>query len=122
MALVACNASALNRLNMSAMETAPEKPIPDADKAFHTYGLEWTPTNLTFSVDNQVYYSVTKDPSYDFRRWPYDQRYHLVVNLALGGSWAGDEKAAYPPYGVDDSKLPSSLQLQSIKYFPFVQK
>jgi len=94
--------------------------IPDADTAFHTYGLEWTPTNLTFSVDNQVYYTVSKDPSWDFKRWPYDQRYHLVVNLALGGNWAGQDSRTYPPYGIDDSKLPSSLQLQSIKYYPYV--
>jgi len=96
--------------------------VPDADTAFHTYGLEWTPTNLTFSVDNQVYYTVSKDPSWDFKRWPYDQRYHLVVNLALGGNWAGQETQAYPPYGIDDSKLPSSLQLQSITYYPYVPK
>lgn len=96
--------------------------IPDADTAFHTYGLEWTPTNLTFSVDNQVYYTVSKDPSWDFKRWPYDQRYHVIVNLALGGNWAGQDKQAYPPYGIDDSKLPSSLQLQSVTYYPYVPR
>jgi beta-glucanase (GH16 family) len=96
--------------------------VPDADSAFHTYGLEWTPTNLTFSVDNQVYYTVNKAESSDFKTWPYDQKYHLIVNLALGGNWAGLEKDAFPPEGIDDSKLPTSLQLKSIKYFPYVQK
>lgn len=95
--------------------------IPDASTAFHTYGLDWTPTNLTFTVDGKPYYSVDKGPNDDYKRWPYDQKYHLIINLALGGSWAGRETKAYPPDGVDKNSLPAQLQIKSINYFPLAQ-
>ncbi|HEY8992421.1 MAG TPA: glycoside hydrolase family 16 protein [Candidatus Microsaccharimonas sp.] len=96
--------------------------VPDADTQFHTYGLEWSPTNLTFSVDGQVFYTLNKEAGYDFKKWPYDQKYYLILNLAEGGSWAGRDTKTFPPDGVDTSKLPSSFDVKSVKYFPYVQK
>lgn len=92
--------------------------VPDASTAFHTYGMEWTPTNITYTVDGKTYYSVDKKDSYDYRQWPYDQKYYLIVNLALGGSWAGRDVKDFPPDGVDTSKLPQQMSIKSIKYFP----
>jgi beta-glucanase (GH16 family) len=96
--------------------------VPDADTQFHTYGLEWSPTNLTFTVDGQVFYTLNKEAGYDFKKWPYDQKYYLIMKLAEGGSWAGRDTKSFPPDGVDASKLPSSFDIKSVKYFPYVQK
>lgn len=96
------------------------KVVPDADTVLHTYGLEWTPTNLTFLIDGQTYYSVDKRDYYDFHQWPYDQKYHLIMNLAMGGSWAGSQTDLYPGDGIDKSILPASFEIASVKYYPFV--
>jgi len=92
--------------------------IPDMPDTFHTYGLAWTPQTLEFSVDGKVFYHVEKQPSDDYTRWPYDQPYHLILNLALGGSWAGREKDKFPPDGINKSILPAQMAIESINYFP----
>lgn len=94
------------------------KDVPTYNTEFHTYGLEWTPDTLSFSVDGEVYFSIAKKPHYDYKQWPYDQAYYLIANLAMGGSWASGAKDIYPPYGIDDRALPTSLQLRKIAYFP----
>jgi beta-glucanase (GH16 family) len=94
--------------------------IPDNFVKFHHYGIEWTPTNLTFTVDGKIYYSVNKKDSYDFQQWPYDQKYNLIINLALGGNWAGRDVKKFPGDGIDKSALPARFEIKSIAYYEYV--
>ncbi len=96
--------------------------VADSDTAFHDYGVEWTPTNLTFTIDGQAYYSYTKKAGADYTSWPFDQPYYLIFNLALGGSWGGTAKAQFPGDGVDKSALPATLKIQSVRYYPYIGK
>ena len=84
---------------------------------YNSYELDWTPTSLTFSVNGQAYYTYTKKAGANWKSWPYNQPFYLVVNLALGGSWAGNNKNY--PQGIDSSSLPASLNVQSIDYYPY---
>lgn len=94
--------------------------LSDNDRVFHDYEVDWTPTNLTFSVDGKAYFSISKKAGADYRSWPYDQPFYLIVNLALGGSWGGTDTAQFPGDGVDKSILPASLKVQNITYYPYV--
>jgi hypothetical protein len=94
--------------------------IADNASVFHDYGLEWTPTQLTFTVDGNPFYSITKLPNATFESWPYDQRFHLIINLAVGGNWAGQDRAHFPIDGVDPSALPATLKIQSITYYRYI--
>jgi len=94
--------------------------VPDNFTKFHHYGIEWTPTNLTFTVDDEVYYSVDKKDSYDFQQWPYDQKYNLIINLALGGIWAGRDVKNFPGDGIDKSVLPAQFEIKSVAYYEYV--
>jgi len=96
--------------------------VPDNDAVFHNYEVSWTPTNITFSVDDKPFFSIDKKPGADYRSWPYDQRFYLIVNLALGGSWGGKDRADFPADGIDQSALPAALQVQSINYYPYTGK
>ena len=56
---------------------------------FHTFGLVWTPQRMTWMVDGRVFAVKTAgdwytdaDPS---RAAPFDKRFHLLLNLAIGG-------------------------------------
>jgi len=93
--------------------------VPDNNTIFHDYGVNWTPTNLAFTVDGKPYFSIDKQPGADYHSWPYDQRYHLILNLALGGSWGGTDTAQFPGDGVDTNALPAAVQVQSINYYPY---
>ena len=54
---------------------------------WHTYGLEWYPDRLDVTLDGVRYFSYRNDGS-GFGSWPFDQRFHLMLNVAVGG-WGG---------------------------------
>ena len=109
------------RLSVSGLpnEHYVKIPVPDDARVFHDYGLEWTPTRLTFLLDGRPYYRLDKQAGWDWRLWPYDQTYYLVINLAMGGAWGDYAKSKYPPYGVDNAQLPQSLRVKSVAYYPY---
>lgn len=84
--------------------------VSDASNAFHVYGVEWTSDKMTFFVDDNRYYSVDRSPSEDFRGWPFDQRFHLIMNIAVGGNWGGMQ-------GVDDSIWPQRMEVDYVRVY-----
>jgi beta-glucanase (GH16 family) len=94
--------------------------VPGNDTAFHDYELDWTPTNLTFSVDGKAFFSISKQAGADYHSWPYDQPFYLVLNLAIGGSWGGTDRVHFPTDGVNKQALPAALNVQSINYYPYI--
>jgi len=42
--------------------------------------------------------------------WPFDMKFHLILNLAVGGNWGGK-------YGVDDSIWPQRLEIDYVRVF-----
>jgi beta-glucanase (GH16 family) len=59
--------------------------------AFHTYGLEWSATAITFFVDDMMYETHTPaDATGSGGQWPFDQPFFIILNLAVGGGWPGD--------------------------------
>ncbi len=95
--------------------------VPGNDTQFHDYGLNWTPTSLTFTLDGVPYFSMEKRPGEDYRTWPYDQPYYLIMNVALGGTWGGTDRQHFPVDGVDSSALPASMKVQSVRYYPYAK-
>ncbi len=63
-------------------------------EAFHTYSLEWTPEQMTFSVDEQQVNVVQiEDDMKEFLR-----SFYLIMNVAVGGNWPGypDNTTSFP--------------------------
>ena len=63
---------------------------------WHTYEVNWEQDRIQFAVDNQVYYAFSRGESVD--EWPFDQEFHLIMNIAVGGTWGGAkgiDEAAY---------------------------
>ena len=56
---------------------------------FHTYAIEWKKNSITFIVDGRVTgtYSSADTGS---RGWVYNQEFFLILNLAMGGTYAGE--------------------------------
>jgi beta-glucanase (GH16 family) len=56
---------------------------------FHTYAIEWKKNSLTFIVDGRV--TGTFSPAdTGSRGWVYNQKFFLILNLAMGGTYAGE--------------------------------
>ncbi len=94
--------------------------VTDSSDNFNKYSLLWTPTSLTFEVNDQQYYTYTRKSGADYTTWPFDQPFYLIANLAIGGSWGGLDTAHFPGNGVNDAALPSSLGIRSIRYYPYI--
>ncbi|RYY54242.1 MAG: carbohydrate-binding protein [Chitinophagaceae bacterium] len=63
--------------------------IPDADTVFHTYSLEWTADSLHFMYDSLSVYTYV-NPHTDWKDWPFDQKFHVILNVAIGGGMGGN--------------------------------
>jgi len=55
--------------------------------AWHVYAVDWTATTLTFRIDGQAIYTVTKAMVEQHGPWAFDNPKFLIVNLALGGDY-----------------------------------
>jgi beta-glucanase (GH16 family) len=71
----------------------------DGATNFHTYDLEWKTNSISWLVDGQVYETQT---NWSTRGAPYpapfDQPFHIIMNLAVGGAYGGnpDTNTVFP--------------------------
>ncbi len=63
------------------------KEVTDIADAFHTYAVEWTPTEVRAYVDDEQYYVYDKNANE--KEWPFHQPQNVILNLAMGGGWGG---------------------------------
>ncbi len=67
--------------------------------AFHIFILEWTEETMKWFVDGQLYSTKTKDDLSRPEQWDiFKERFHIILNLAVGGNWPGDpdETTVFP--------------------------
>ncbi|MFA6288107.1 MAG: glycoside hydrolase family 16 protein [Opitutaceae bacterium] len=79
----------------------------DMWREFHTYGLVWSPRKLEWFFDGRPVFAFENDgqgPDH----WPFDLPQYLLVNLAVGGSWAGAE-------GIDDALFPAEFRVDYVR-------
>lgn len=62
--------------------------INDAEGKFHIYSVDWNEEKIDFIIDNKVFHSfqISKAGEEDN---PFRKPFYLIINLALGGNWAG---------------------------------
>ncbi len=73
---------------------------------FHTYKMQWTADFIRFFIDDVQVYNF--QPEVKTKKvWPFDQPFYLLLNTAVGGTFAGFE--------VDDSIFPQEFKIDYIK-------
>jgi beta-glucanase (GH16 family) len=79
---------------------------------FHTYSVEWFPERIDLFVDEQHYFSYANENE-GWQAWPYDQAFHVILNLAIGGAWgrAGGD--------IDDSVFPQRMLVDYVRVYEF---
>lgn len=63
--------------------------VHNMETEFHTYAIEWYPTEIKAFLDGVHYY--TYDKNQDELEWPFHEAQNLVLNLAVGGGWGGQK-------------------------------
>lgn len=84
--------------------------VPTCHSAFHTYILEWEEDEYRVYIDDQPQHYTFRNEGTGFAEWPFDQRFHLLLNLAIGGNWGGQK-------GVDDSLFPHHFQIDYVRVY-----
>ena len=67
-------------------------PTGNFNDDFHIFAIEWEPNQIRWYVDG-ILYSTKTDQDLSPYRWPFDQRFHFILNLAVGGNWPGNPDA-----------------------------
>lgn len=91
------------------------KTLPSADSAFHVYEMIWEPGKIELFVDGERFavFGYNADLNTFIENsdaWPFDERFHLILNVAIGGNWGG-------VMGVDDSAFPTEMQVDYVRVF-----
>lgn len=76
---------------------------------FHDYGIEWGQEKIDFLFDGKKYFSF-KNTKKNFQEWPYDKRFHLILNIAVGGNWGGKN-------GVAPDIFPAKMEVEYVRVF-----
>lgn len=77
--------------------------VPGVSDTFHTYGLNWTPDIIEFSVDGEVYHTIPNNSNL-----PFDNEFFIIVNVAMGGSFGGN---------IDPAFESSSMEIDYIRVY-----
>jgi len=75
--------------HMTDTQIGGNTTIVNLDENFHTFGLEWDENSLVWFIDDKIYHRVNKK-DYFKNDWPFDNKYFLILNQAIGGFWPGD--------------------------------
>lgn len=98
----------MNFMN-GAMRTSA-KYIGNVEDEFHDYILLWEEDGITISVDDIVVGKWATNPTETWESWPWHHRFHLILNMAIGGSWGGQQ-------GVDDSIWPQKMEVEYVRIY-----
>ena len=77
---------------------------------FHIYALEWYEDHMDFFLDDSLYFTFANDFENNQNTWPFDKPHYLLINLAYGGSWGGQQ-------GVDTTLLPLEYKIDYVRYY-----
>jgi len=83
---------------------------PNAEQSFHVYAVEWTENKCMFFLDGQKVFDFKKEENATSAQWPFDKRFHLLINLAVGGDWGGK-------HGVDEYIFPCEMIVDYVRVY-----
>ncbi|MCC5834018.1 MAG: glycoside hydrolase family 16 protein [Opitutales bacterium] len=107
--------------------------VENATEEFNTYAIVWLEDRIEFEVNGVVYNTIHKAQQIPVRNppddispyWPFDQPFHLIVNVAVGGDWGGHfnsgfypDDSPYGPLGIDhDGEWPQRMEIEYIRVY-----
>jgi len=83
--------------------------IESPSEQFHVYAVEWFPDHMDFYVDDTKYFSFENEGTGP-DVWPFDKPHYLILNLAIGGTWGGQQ-------GIDDSAFPHRYEIDYVRVY-----
>ena len=92
---------------------------------FHEYAIEWQEGEIRWYVDD-IHFATQRETGWYSQYMnnegllingedsaPFDQKFHLLLNFAVGGNWP----AMVNDKGIDDSVFPQSLEIDYVRVY-----
>ncbi|NQZ83738.1 MAG: glycoside hydrolase family 16 protein [Colwellia sp.] len=102
--------------------------LPDGTSpadGFHEYAIEWQEGEIRWYVDD-IHYATQRDSGWYTQYLnddgvlmngagsaPFDQAFHLILNFAVGGAWAGNVNEK----GIDESVFPQTMEVDYVRVY-----
>lgn len=83
--------------------------LNDLVDAFHVYSIEWTADKIDFFVDGKQYQQFANNGK-GIDAWPFDQAFHIILNIAVGGNWGASK-------GMDESIYPQKMEIDYVRVY-----
>jgi beta-glucanase (GH16 family) len=111
--------------------------LADSATTFNIYAVNWHPDRIEFELNGSVFFTLERSSLFSVRNppeetwpfWPFDQPFHLIVNVAIGGDWGGVYNTGlYPssPYGADgidhDGDWPQRMEIDYIRVYQLTEE
>ncbi len=77
--------------------------VPGVSDGFFVYTVEWTPSQIIFSVDDTVYHTFNHNVTF-----PFQNDFFLILNVAMGGTFGGN---------IDPSFTESTMEIDYIRVY-----
>lgn len=94
--------------------------LPDEGRGTHTYAIEWSSEAITWLVDGEPFACQTPEdwfttaPAAQGRPdAPFDQPFHLIMNVAIGGGLPERENLG----GVSQDGFPKTMQVDFVRVY-----
>jgi beta-glucanase (GH16 family) len=85
-------------------------PIADLSTDYHNYWVRHLADQITVGIDNQTSGTFTPASLPPGSQWVYNRPMYAILNLAVGGSWAG------PPNS--STQFPATMLVDSLRWDP----
>lgn len=83
--------------------------VPGVEQEFHIYAIDWYPKRIDFFIDGKKYFTVAQRKN-NWRYWPFNKEFYLLMNVAVGGSWGGRR-------GIDNAIFPQKMEVDYVRVY-----
>jgi len=90
------------------------KRVEGATTNFQLYRVDWTPFAIRGFI-NDVHIFTHLNEGKGYQSWPFDKRFHIILNVAVGGNWGGAQ-------GVDPNAFPASMEVDYVRFYRMIPK
>ena len=89
------------------------KLLDKISSKFYVYAIEWYEDRIDFLINDAKYFSFQNDGKNDFNTWPFNQRFHLLINIAVGGDWPGSPD--------ETTQFPTEMEVEYVRVYEKIQ-
>jgi len=98
----------------------------DLTEGFHTYVLEWERDEMRWYLDDTLkrkaslvrsFYAGSGPNPYNDIRQPFDQRFHMILNLAVAGNFFDPDRYGYFDPGYHSRTWTQNFQIDFVRVY-----